>query len=307
MHSHGIDADLIDEKLPDLGVGVRDAIAARGRNPISMVDRFGDPVLDDRGFPQLADWFRSEKSPSGLDYDYYCHLDPGLTGDGYGLAIGHLHQPEAGQFQPQIDLAFRWTGAMFEKFGDIRRESYYERDNAHTDEVTAKEVDYKTVRYFLYYLSEVRGFHFAWVSADRWNSADSIQELRNHDFNVMPHLVTKEDYDEFKSLVYDRQLIYYGYRALILECYKLILTGGAKVDAPRSESDGMLSNSHKDVSDAVAAVVWAMVRAKDPDIVFSQFEEIEDDKKPQPIVAEVGGERMLGDSRTASLLSEFFD
>jgi len=125
----------------------------------------------------------------------------------------------------------------------------------------------------VFYLAIARRFNIAQISVDRWNSAEGIQALRQRGFNVVERLVGKEDYDEFKSLVYNRQLRYYGWPILLAEAEKLQLLHGTKVDAPRSsEGEDKEKDSHKDVTDGAAAVCRYLTLTKDESVEFYRFE-----------------------------------
>jgi len=294
--------DLPDEQL--------EAIASLGQNPILSVDSYGDPLLDRRGFPKLAGWFRGQKSPAGDPYEYFAHLDPGLSGDGFGFAMGHLHQFDGG-FQPVIDLAFRWTGRMFKDFGTIRRMSWFVGVPETQELVTAAEVDFRTVREFIFFLRQARGFDLGLVSFDRWNSAESVQELRKRDVPVSLRVVNKEDYDEFKNLVYNRQLRYYGWPILIDECYKLQLVNGTKIEAPRTrKGDGVEFDSHKDVSDCVAAIARRLSLLRDESVEFYTAPPVEDlfekaAQKKEPV--DVAASFEATSAMQQRILAEFFN
>lgn len=258
-----------------------EAIANRGQNPIVEVDKHGDPLLDRRGFPKLARWFRGQRNRAGDEYEYYVHLDPGLSGDSFGFAMGHLHQLPDGGIQPTIDLAFRWTGQMFSEFGEIYRQAWFPDTLEQRQTVTAREVDFRTVREFLFFLRQARGFNIALVTTDNWNSVENIQELRQRDFLVSVRVVNKEDYDEFKALVYNAQLRFYGWRILIEESLKLQIINGTRVEAPRTKEGSSKSDnaskadSHKDVSDGVAAVCRRLVLMADESVEFVKLPPIE--------------------------------
>ncbi len=276
LHASGAPIELLREKLdiPDRQLQI---IADLGACPIREMDLAGDVILDRRGFPKLAVWFRGQKNAAGEPYEYFCHLDPGLSGDSFGLAIGHIHQLPEGGILPVLDLAFRWTGRMFRDFGEIFRQQWFPDSPEQTETVTAAEIDFRTVREFLFYLRERRGFNIVQVSMDSWNSAESRQELEKRDFQCVLRVVNKEDYDEFKSLVYNRQMQYYAYPVLIRECYKLEIVSGTKVDARRSkEGEGIGNDSHKDVSDAAAAVARYLSFFKGDAIEFAQLASVEE-------------------------------
>lgn len=295
-HATGVPLELAQQVIADPALA--QFVAMRGRNPILEQTPAGDPILDAYGFPKLATWFRGEVDPRGVPYDYYIHLDPGLSGDAFGFALGHLHQYPRG-LRPVIDLAFRWTGSQFREFGTIQRR------NGAAEEVTAAEVDFRTVREFIYYLADDRDFNIYQISADTWNSADSLQELRKRGYQIVNHVVRKADYDEFKALVYNRQLEYYGWPILIAEAQKLQLINGTKIEAPRTAEGGEgVLDSHKDVTDAVAALCWYFARVVGEGIEFLQIEMPE---QPPPFV---GKDLALTGDRLAAmqqrLLADFF-
>ncbi|MBT9159501.1 MAG: hypothetical protein DDT26_00760 [Dehalococcoidia bacterium] len=265
------------------------AIARRGVSPIAEVDQYNDPVLNAFGFPKLHKWFRGV---SGCEY--FCHGDPGLSGDAYGFAIGHIKYGSDGSAALFIDLAFRWTGAMFRDFGRIQRR------NDTSEIVTAAEVDFRTVREFIAYLRQVRQFEIALCTFDRWNSAESIQELRKADVPTRDRIVNKEDYDEFKALVYSNRLHYYGYPILIRECEKLQIISGNKIEAPRT-AEGEKTDSHKDVADAVAAVCRHLVHNLPVGIQIAEF------KAPEiPQITERVARNEVATSRAQQRLLDLF-
>jgi hypothetical protein len=310
LHSSGAPYSLLRQHL-DLSDSQLEAIAALGQSPITEVDNYGDPILDLRGFPKLASWFRGQKNPNGDLCEYYCHIDLGLKADSAGLAIGHIHSLPNGQQQPVLDLAFRWTAGMFRDFGEIYRPAWFSDTKEQREIVTAAEIDIRTIREFIFFLKYARNFNVVLATYDAWNSAESIQELRRRDIPVGVHLVTKADYDEFKALVYDRRLRYYGFPILIEESFKLQVINGSKVDAPRtSEGDGEQSDSHKDVSDAAAAVIARLARMKDDAIEFFQMEPIDSvwdkaEKRGEAVRVEMTPDRY--NEVQQKILQTFFD
>jgi hypothetical protein len=273
LHASGGDFDFLRKQLPKASEDLLRAIADRGVNPIAETDQWGDPVLDIRGFPKLHRWFKGRKNRAGDDYEYYLHLDPGATGDSFGIVLGHLEDSPNGEY-PMIDLAFRYHGRMFEDFGTIERWAWFDDDTKTTEQVTACEVDFRTVREFIYYL-RFRGFTIANISQDAWNSVDNKQALAKRGFAVSTRIVSKEDYDAFKQLVYNRQLAYYAWPAMILEAMKLQLHNGTKVDAPRTAIGDDKIDSHKDVTDGIAAVCRKLLLLRDDATTFYQFPPIE--------------------------------
>lgn len=273
LHASGADPDYLRRHLTNLPDDVLNTIASRGRDPIRSADSAGDPVLDGRGFPKLHRWFKGGHNRSGTPYEYYVHLDPGATGDSFGFVMGHIEQSPQGDY-PMIDLAFRWTGRQFQNFGNIDRWAWYDDQVQTTEVVTAKEVDFRTVREFIFYLSCARGFTIALVTVDNWNSVDSKQALRQRGFAVKTRVVNKEDYDAYKQLVYGRNLVYYAWPVLMEESIKLQLMNGTKVEAPRT-AIGDEVDSHKDVADGVAAVSRQLLLLRDESTKWVEFESVE--------------------------------
>lgn len=117
------------------------------------------------------------------------------------------------------------------------------------------EIDLGKVRSFLVYLSKL--YNIAKITFDRFQSADSIQILKKLGF-AMGHLSVDRDDEAYVTLrgaLFDRRLIYYEYGPFIDEVLDLERDAKErKVDHPVRSSKG--GRGSKDVSDAVAGVVW---------------------------------------------------
>jgi len=277
LHATGAPIDFLRQHLMDLDEEVLEAIAVLAQSPVTDTNQHGDAHLDRRGFPKLAAWVRGGFDLEGYPYEYHVHVDVGIKGDGCGFAMGHLERRSDGTVQPVLDLACRWTGKMFRDFGEIHRQSWFADTLDQSEIITAAEVDLRTVREFIFFLRYARGFNFAIVTFDGFNSAESIQELRKRDIPVGLHTVDKVDYDEYKAQVYNRNLRYFGFPVLLEESLKLQIRNGEKVEAPRTtEGDGDGLDSHKDISDCVAAICGRMARSKDESVQFYQAPPIEE-------------------------------
>ncbi len=274
LHASGGDFEFLKQQLPKASEELLRTIADRGVNPIVETDQWGDPILDGRGFPKLHQWFKGQCDRTGEPYEYFIHLDPGATGDSFGFVMGHLEQVGEGEY-PMIDIAFRWHGRQFQNFGNIERWAWFDDDVAQSEQVTACEVDFRTVREFIFYLSKARNFSIARISQDAWNSVDSKQALQKRGFAVVTRIVNKEDYDAFKQFVYNRQLAYYAWPSMILEAMKLQLHNGTKVDAPRTAIGDDKIDSHKDVTDGIAAVCRQLLLLRGEGTTFYQFPPVE--------------------------------
>lgn len=174
-------------------------------------DRRINPI-DEKGV--FADWFLG--SPK---YKYSMHIDLGIKRDACGIAMGH----DEGE-NIVIDFMHR-----------IKPQE-------------GIDVDIQEVLNMIYGLRQ-RGFAFAKVSYDQFQSSGSIQELNKR--NIKAERVSVEGieaYDVLKEKFYDNVIRMPRYQPLINELRRLELIKGKKVDHP--------ANSSKDVADAVCGVVY---------------------------------------------------
>ena len=227
-------------------------------DPIIERDLFGDVVLNEFGFPQLARWFKGKP-----EREYYIHIDLGLSGDSAGFAMAHLEPvgDRADRVIPVLDVSFRWKAAHFAGRGQLQRYVWEGGTPLTTTEVEVlqSEIDLQTPVEFCVYLSRVLGFNLARVTFDQFNSATAKQTLYHYGISSQNLSVDKHPgyYDELKAVIYARQLIYRIGPVLFAELRKLVRTSNGKVDAPRSKV-GEKVDSHKDEADAVAAVVGTL-------------------------------------------------
>ena len=270
LHAWGAPEYMVREVLPHASDAEVSAIAHRGQNPLVAIDINGDAKLDHRGFPQLAKWFIPSKS-----LEYFVHLDPGKSGDAFGFGMGHL-QPAGEKELPVLDLLFRWTGTMFSNFGEIYRECYFPDTLEQTETITAAEVNFRTVREFIFFLKFKLGFNIIHCSYDGWNSVEYAQSLRNRDIGCSELVIKKKQYDELKSLIYQRKIKYYGNPVFIRECQKLQILNGEKIDAPRTtEGEGRDPDSHKDIADCAAGLAYRLTRLRESWVEYGQLADSE--------------------------------
>lgn len=221
-------------------------------DPILERDLFGDVVLDGYGFPMLASWFKGKP-----DREYYIHVDLGLSGDSAGFAMAHLEPvgDRDDRLIPVVDLSFRWKAAHFANVGQLQRYNW-DGGKEMTVNIRQAEIDLQTPVEFVLYLSKRLGFTIALVTFDQFNSATARQSLYHYGVTSQNFSVDRNPgyYDELKALIYGRQLIYRIDPILFGELRKLVRLSTGKIDAPRT-SLGSDVDSHKDIADAVAAVV----------------------------------------------------
>jgi hypothetical protein len=225
-------------------------------DPILERDQFDDVVLDPYGFPVLAPWFKGKP-----EREYYIHIDLGLTGDSAGFALGHLEPvgDREDRVIPVLDLHFRWKAAHFSERGRLLRYSWDEGRPASEVEILQSEIDLQTPVEFCIYLSRSLGFNLMRVTFDQFNSASAKQTLYHYGIQSQNLSVDRYPryYDELKGVIYARQLIYRIDAVLFGELRKLVRLSTGKIDAPRTKL-GENQDSHKDVADAVAAVIGTL-------------------------------------------------
>lgn len=146
-------------------------------------------------------------------YDYVLAGDPALKHDRFGLALGHKEEEKI-----IID------GAMA-----IGAE---------------KEINPLEVQKFILEISDK--FMLSHAVFDTWYYPETHEMLRAQGAQIENHVVTKQDYDNFKRLVYQGK-VSLPRSALLKEELATLITTGHKVDHPRRGS--------KDIADAVVNCV----------------------------------------------------
>ncbi len=180
-----------------------------------------DPLLPDGTF---AKWFH------GKSKNYFAHLDLSQKRDATGIAVGHMEKGGV-----CIDL-------MMER------------------KVPAGgELRFKDTRGIIYELQQ-RGFWFKCVSADGWNSAESLQDFEGKGIKAKLVSVDKgmKAYDTLYELVVSGRLDYYAYEPFFRNCRSLIVVGGGKKVDHLPEASG----GSKDVADSVASVAMQCLESK---------------------------------------------
>ncbi len=182
---------------------------------------------------KLADWFKAKDNEAR-----FIHLDLALgkeSGDVAGFAMG--------KFDGWIEVVNKLTKRM------------ERRPKVHIDLMHAfaakpgQEIEFSAIRDFIYDLKK-RGFMIKTISADSWQSKDTLQILHNAGYRTMTLSVDKnlEAYTYMKEAVLEKRINYYVHPIFIKECRYLELIEGKKVDHPQGMS--------KDVADSVAGVCW---------------------------------------------------
>jgi hypothetical protein len=196
-----------------------------------------NPVTDDESYES---WFEGSAG-----FEYYMHIDLAKVKDSIGIAMCHLDSDTG---MVVVDLI----------------QNFDPRENW--------ELSFEKV-YQLVLTVKAKGFNFAKVTLDSWNSVYLIERLNNSGIPAEVYSVdrTSEAYDTLIEALVSGRLDYYKQDRFIDELSHLRLYKGNKYDHDSSHS--------KDVSDAVAGCVSQCVKAriglslKDAEVVNSVSEE----------------------------------
>jgi hypothetical protein len=171
----------------------------------------------------------------------WCHLDLSLTGDATGVVVGHVVGFDEVERGGEIEILPRIRV-------DLSLQVLPPRNS---------EIRFDKIRTLLYKLRE-QGMNLKYVTADSFQSADTLQQLRQKGFTTGRLSVDKDPrpYDLLKAAIYDGRLELPDHDALRRELLALERdprTG--KVDHPVHGS--------KDVADALAGVVFQLSRRQE--------------------------------------------
>jgi hypothetical protein len=171
----------------------------------------------------------------------HIHIDPSLTGDCTGFAMGHVagftevtrRGDDGGRFAERapllcLDVVLRIVPPLGDEIqlGDLRR--------------------------LIYQLTE-KGYVITRVTMDSWQSAEAIQKLNQKGYNAEVLSVdrTMSPYEVLKEALYDGRMELYDYPPLIRELRELEHDRiKRKVDHPARGS--------KDVADALAGICYSL-------------------------------------------------
>ena len=174
----------------------------------------------------------------------HIHIDPSLTGDATGFAMGHVggwvhvtRKDRDGQQYAEraplivMDLVLRIVPPIGDEiqFGDLRR---------------------------LIYQLSAKGYMITKVTLDSWQSADTIQKLNQKGFaaEVLSVDRTLSPYESLKNALYEDRLDLYDYPVLTRELREL------EHDRVKRKIDHPVRGS-KDVADAVAGVCFTLTES----------------------------------------------
>ena len=170
------------------------------------------------------------------------HVDLGLTGDSAGVAVGWV---EGFAKVPRSDNTF-------EKMPVINFDLILE-----VKPPQGGEIEFENIRRLFYKLRET-GMNLKWISFDTYQSADSIQLLRQKGFTTGTYSMdaTAAPYDFTKSAFYDGRIKAPVHGKALSEIMRL----------ERNPQTGLIDhppNFSKDCSDAVAGVVFGLTNRRE--------------------------------------------
>lgn len=178
-------------------------------------------------------------------FHYFVHFDLAVKRDACGMAVGH---PD-GRGGVVIDAVVRIMSAM--RAAEVRSKNQVVDLVSGNDQVQLEEV-----RQLVYALS-TRGFFIHTVSYDQFQSVDSRQILESKGY-LTKLISTDKDlkaYDTFKDFLNTSRFSCCAHPHFLLECRRLELKEGKKVDHP--------PNGSKDCADGVAGVCRSIAESFD--------------------------------------------
>jgi hypothetical protein len=195
----------------------------------------------------------------------HIHLDPALTGDGFGFCMSHIaglapvkrsqDQGEMTEYLPiyVVDFILRIKGEPGE------------------------EVLFRKVRQLIYEFS-AHGFHIARITTDKFQSRDTIQALQAQGYRaeILSVDESKEPYWNLRRSIYDKRIKSYYYEFLWEELRKLE-EGPQKIDHPATP------DASKDCADALCGCIYSLFEeATYSEPVLPMKGEFVEDEKEEP-------------------------
>ena len=178
---------------------------------------------------------------TAIDMPRFAHIDPSLSRDSTGLAVGYVSkfvEVDRGEVLELLPVI------CIDLLLDIRPPR-------------GGEIQYSNVRRLLYTLRDL-GLPIKWVTSDTFQSVDNLQQLRNQGFTVGNQSmdVNTDAYDVTKQVIYDGRLHCPKHPKAQKELATLELDPvKLKIDHPPHGS--------KDISDALAGVVYGLTRRRE--------------------------------------------
>lgn len=170
----------------------------------------------------------------------FCHLDPALTGDAFGLCIAHVSGYQ------KVERKVPDREELYEELLPVFYVDFLLKIAGAKDD----EIVFKNVRQIIYQFSE-HGYQISKVTADKFQSREMLQQLDSQGYTTDLVSVDEdiEPYAHLRRVIYENRISYYHYSMLIEELTKLESIGG-KCDHPKGSS--------KDISDAMCGCIWSL-------------------------------------------------
>jgi hypothetical protein len=174
----------------------------------------------------------------------WVHVDPSLSGDSTGIAIGHISK--------WVEVARRNSdGEEYQDFAPHIVIDFMLRINPPSGE----QIFLPDVRAIVYDFM-AHGFNIKGFSCDSYQSAEMVQQMKSHGVyrsGVLSVDRTMEPYDALRSALYEGRIEFYHYEVLMSELRAL------EYDRSRGKVDHPIAGT-KDVADAVAGVVHSLAK-----------------------------------------------
>jgi len=180
-------------------------------------------------------------------------MDIALSGDRFGLAMGHIHNVKRVGNEEEIEIYIDFVvGIKPQQNEKIRLDD---------------------IRKFIYKLSEM-GIPIGLIITDSFQSVDTLQILEEKGYKTKNNSVDKkkEPYYELRNLIYEEKIKFPNNKILIKELLNL-KEDSKKIDHPQFFPDG--TPGSKDLADAVCQCVYGLLHEVEYNPLFEK-ENIED-------------------------------
>jgi hypothetical protein len=175
----------------------------------------------------------------------YIHLDPATSGDcSYGFAMSHVAgRTKIKRYDPLTHVEVELTAPVI--YVDIVLGIRHPPGD---------EIDLAKVRSFIFYLRKM-GFPIYAVNADMYQSVDTLQIMKKHGYESkrISMDLKPDNYGMFRQAIHEGRLLIYEYKPFVEEAIWL------QIDRTKKDRVYHLENKSKDVSDAVAGTIAAIM------------------------------------------------
>jgi hypothetical protein len=194
-------------------------------------------------------YWRPKRSPNAMRH---VHIDPSLSGDSTGMAMGHIDR--------WVEVVRR--GPDGEEYNDVAPHIVIDL-MLRVNPPSGEQIFLPDVRRLVYELQD-HGFHLSGFSCDSYQSAEMIQQMKHR--GVKSEVIsvdrTMDPYDALKSALYEGRIEFYKYDPFISELRSL------EYDRVKGKVDHPIAGT-KDVADAVAGVVYSLVKSAGSNVVLA--------------------------------------